>query len=184
MCVVARSRSAPPPLVARSIAVIALRPSYFTGWVPSIVMEVKLLRLVDEGLLLPPEVTRWRAVASEAFLDPWPEETVSFTDFHEHGFRIPASDFLPRFLQEYGVQLQHIPPNGLLQLAGFVVVYEAFLGIKPNKDLFRWLFEVKSWKVQGSNGGVLTPVGGMNIQMCPRVSHHYSCLLLKSSNLG
>jgi len=49
------------------------------------------------------------------------------------------------------------------QLAGLVVVYGVFLGIEPNKDLFRWVFEVKSHKVHGSDGGVLTPMGGMNI---------------------
>lgn len=83
----------------------------------------------------------------------------SFIDFHERGFGILASDFLRGFLHEYGVQLQDIPPNGLLQLAGFVVMCEAFLRIEPNKDLFRRLFEVKSRKVHGSSGGALTPVG-------------------------
>lgn len=39
-------------------------------WVASMVMEVKLLRLVDEGFLPLKEVTEWRAVASEAFQDP------------------------------------------------------------------------------------------------------------------
>ena len=46
---------------------------------------------------------------------------------------------------------------------GFVVVCEAFIGIKPYKDPFQWLFEVKSQWVQGSNGGALAPMGGMNI---------------------
>jgi hypothetical protein len=64
----------------------------------------------------------------------------------------------------------------MLQLAGFVVVYEAFLGIKPNKDLFQWLFEVKSRQVLGSASGVLAPVGRMNIQMHSRVSHSYPYL--------
>ena len=31
----------------------------------------------------------------------------------------------------------------VLQLAGFMVVCEALLGIEPNKDLFRRVFEVK-----------------------------------------
>jgi hypothetical protein len=49
------------------------------------------------------------------------------------------------------------------QLAGFVVVYEAYLGIVPNKDRFWRVFEVKTHKAHGSDGGVLAPVGGMNI---------------------
>ena len=51
----------------------------------------------------------------------------------------------------------------VLHLAGFIVIYEAFLGIEPYKDLFRWVFEVKTCKAQGSDGGVLASVGGMNI---------------------
>jgi hypothetical protein len=42
---------------------------------------------------------------------------------------------------------------------------EAFLGIVPNKDLFRRVFEVKTHKVHGSDGGVLAPMGRMNLQM-------------------
>ena len=34
---------------------------------------------------------------------PWLGEAVLFTDFHEHGFVILASDFLRGFLREYGV---------------------------------------------------------------------------------
>ena len=65
-----------------------------------------------------------------------------------------------------------------------MVIYEAFLGIEPNKDLFRWLFEVKSRRVLGSAGRALAPVGGMNIQMCSGVSLLYPCLPLRSSNFG
>jgi hypothetical protein len=61
-------------------------------------MEVRLLWLVDEGLLPSKEVTGWRAIASEAILDPWPRETVSFTDFHRCGFGILVSDFILGFL--------------------------------------------------------------------------------------
>jgi hypothetical protein len=96
-------------------------------WVPSEVMEARLLRLVEKGLLPPKEVARWRAAAGDVF--PF--------DFHERGFMIPASDFFRGFLHEYGVQLQHLPPNAVLQLSGFIVIYEAFLGNEPNKDLFR-----------------------------------------------
>ena len=105
-------------------------------WVPSEVTEAKLQRLVEKGLLLPKKVTRWRPAAGDVLSFPEPREVVSFTDFHERGFTISASDFFHGFLREYGVQLQHLPPNVVLQLVGFIVVYEAFLGIEPNKDLF------------------------------------------------
>ena len=53
----------------------------------------------------------------------------------------------------------------MLELAGFVIVCEAFLGIAPNKDLFRKVFEVKTHKAHGSDGNVLAPMGGMNLQI-------------------
>ena len=55
------------------------------------------------------------------------------------------------------------PSIAVLQLAGFVVVCEAFLGIAPNKDLFWRVFEVKTCKVHGFDGDVLAPVGRMNL---------------------
>jgi hypothetical protein len=91
------------------------------------------------------------------------DEVVSFTDFHECGIVIPASDLLRGFLCEYEVQLQHLPRNKVSQLAGFVVVCEAFLGIDPNKDVFWRIFEVKTHKVHSSDGGMLAPMDGMNI---------------------
>jgi len=68
-------------------------------------------------------------------------------------------------------------------LASFVIVCEAFHAIKTNKDLFRWLFEVKSRKVH-PDGGALGPMGGMNIEVHYGYSRSYPCLSLRSSNSG
>ena len=84
-------------------------------WVPSMVMEVRLLWLVEDGLLPPKQVTRWRTATGEVLPNPRPREMVSFTDFHERGFRILALDFLRGILQEHGIQMQHLPPNGVLE---------------------------------------------------------------------
>jgi hypothetical protein len=67
--------------------------------------------------------------------------------------------------------MQHLPPNVVSQLAGFVIMCEAFLGIAPNKDLFQRGFRVKTRKVHGPNGGTLAPVGGMNLQMHQGMNH-------------
>ena len=58
---------------------------------------------MDKGLLPPKEVAGWRAATGDIFLFLQPSEAVSFTDFHEHGFMILASDFHCSFLQDYGV---------------------------------------------------------------------------------
>ena len=89
-----------------------------------------------KGLLLPNELARWTDPNSEAAPHPQLGEVVSFTKFHKRGFGILLSDFLRGFLCEHGVQLHYLPPNAVLQLASFVAMCDAFLGIAPNKDLF------------------------------------------------
>jgi len=59
-------------------------------WVPSTVTEAKLQQLMEKGLLPPKEVARWRAATGDAFPLPRLDKVVSFTDFHERGFMIPA----------------------------------------------------------------------------------------------
>jgi hypothetical protein len=61
-------------------------------WVPSEVMEARLLWLVEKGLLSSKEVARWWAATRDVFLFPQPSEVVSFLDFHEPRFMILASD--------------------------------------------------------------------------------------------
>ena len=63
-----------------------------------------------------------RAPIGEVVPRPQPREAVSFTHFHKHRLMVLASDFLCGFLHEYGVQLQHLSPNAVSQLVGFIVV--------------------------------------------------------------
>ena len=72
-------------------------------WIPSLVMEVKLQRLMAKGHLALKEVTGWRAPTGEVVPHPQLGEVVSFIDLHKHEFAIPASDFLHSFRHEYGV---------------------------------------------------------------------------------
>ena len=67
--------------------------------------EVRLLRLIKDGLLPPKGVIGWRATCIVVLPNPWPREVVPFTDFLECDFGIPASDFLWGFLQEHNVQM-------------------------------------------------------------------------------
>ena len=48
--------------------------------------------------------------------------------------------FLCGLLNEWGLELQHLNPMGVLHIAGFVTVYEAILGMEPHVDFFRRLF--------------------------------------------
>jgi hypothetical protein len=47
---------------------------------------------------------------------------VSFVTFHGHGFSVPTGQFIRGVLFVYGLQLQHLNPNRIQQMAGFEVV--------------------------------------------------------------
>ena len=65
---------------------------------------------------------------------------MSSLTFHECGLGYPAHWFLRGLLNEWDLELQHLNPTGVLHIAGFITVYEAFLGMEPHVDLFRWIF--------------------------------------------
>ena len=95
---------------------------------------------VMKGFLPPQEVVHWRVPRKEEeFPQPHPDEVVSFLTFHEHGLGYPMHWFLCGLLNEWGLELQHLNPMGVLHIAGFVTVCEAFLRMEPHVDLF-WLF--------------------------------------------
>lgn len=73
-------------------------------------------------------------------LQPWLEEVVSFLAFHKRGLGYPAHWFLCRLLNDWGLEHQHVNPNGVLHIAGFVTLCQAFLGMELHADLFRRTF--------------------------------------------
>ena len=59
---------------------------------------------------------------------------VSFLAFHERGLGYPAHWFLHGLLNEWGLELQHLNPTGVLHTAGFITVCEAFHGMEQHVD--------------------------------------------------
>ena len=81
-----------------------------------------LLELVEEGILPFEERVGWRPTAGEGHPHLLPGETVTFVDFHARGLGFPAHNFFHGLLNVLGIELQHLNPNGVLLLAGFMVV--------------------------------------------------------------
>ena len=76
----------------------------------------------------------------EAVPQPQANEVVSFLAFHKRGLRYPTHWFLCGLLNEWGLELQHLNSTRVLHVAGFMTIYEAFLGMEPHVDLFRRIF--------------------------------------------
>jgi hypothetical protein len=66
---------------------------------------------------------------------------VSFVAFHERGFSVPARRFIRGILFMYGLQLQHLNPNNIQQMAAFEAMCKGYLGISAHWHLFRYFFK-------------------------------------------
>ena len=106
-----------------------------SDWRTSNVRKSVLEAFISKGFLPPQEVAHWRVPGREESPQPCPDEVVSFLTFHERGLGYPTHWFL-RGLNEWGLELQHLNPTGVLHIASFVTVCEAFLRMEPHADLF------------------------------------------------
>ena len=71
---------------------------------------------------------------------------VSFIPFHEQGFVTPPHRFLRGLLRYYGLELQHLNPNGIQHISAFVALCEGYLGIEPHFELWKYFFAVELQK--------------------------------------
>ena len=83
-------------------------------------------------------------------------------DFLPRGFGFPLHDFVRGLLYAYGVQIHDLTPNGVLSIAGFIVLCECFLGVAPHWALWKSLFLVRK---NVGKSGLPFPVGGLGIQV-------------------
>jgi hypothetical protein len=112
-----------------------------SNWTRSNISREQLLRLVEAGQLPPlTEAIEWIVPAGESVPRPPNGYVVSFVAFHERGFSVPAGRFIREVLFAYGLQLQHLNPNSIQQMAAFVAMCEGFLGISAHWHLFWYFF--------------------------------------------
>ena len=67
--------------------------------------------------------------------------------------------------------MQHLNPTRVLHIAGFITIYEAFLGIELHEDLFRRIFSGRA--LSEGKPPRIAPVGGFALQKKPKSSVPY-----------
>jgi hypothetical protein len=103
---------------------------------------------------------------------------VSFVAFHERGFSVPVGRFIRGVLYEYGLQLQHINPNNIQQMAAFEAMCDGCLGISAHWHLFMYFFMFACLK----DGPRAATMGCANLQMKQDRGDNYIPSSLTSSN--
>jgi hypothetical protein len=53
---------------------------------------------------------------------------------------VPSHQFLRLLLQFYGLDLHHLTPSGMLHIAAFATLCEAYMGNEPHFDLWNYFF--------------------------------------------
>jgi hypothetical protein len=84
-----------------------------------------------------------RVAEDPVFLVPAKGYVVSFMAFYERGFSTLSHRFLCSLLQHYGLELHNMSPSGVLHIATFMTLFEAYLGIDPEFDLLNYFFRVR-----------------------------------------
>ena len=118
----------------------------------------------------------------EDFPCPQAGKVVSFLAFHEHGLGYPTHWFLRGLLNEWGLELQHLNPTRVLHIVGFITMCEAFLGMEPHVDFFRWMFSGRA--LSEGKPLMIAPVGGSTLQKKPSAAGSYPMYTAYDSNRG
>jgi hypothetical protein len=128
-----------------------------------------LNRLVSEGLLQDKNLVNWRPYFREPFPMENVDEIFTFYHFAEWGLALPSSSFFRGLLYYYVLELHPLNPNSIRHILIFIHFCEAFLGIEPQWDLFRFLFRVKPQPTSKH----LSAIGGAGIQLRQQAGDKY-----------
>ena len=104
-------------------------------WSGSTITQEQIAELWARGALPSPDLVSFRIPpAGEVVPAPTADERVVFHAHLTRGFGLPASNFMRDFLHHFGIQMHHLPANGVLFLAGYVTGSEAYLGLLPRVE--------------------------------------------------
>ena len=83
--------------------------------------------------------------------------------------RVSLLVLFSELLHYYRIQLHHLTPNSFVHISIFVHLCEAFLGIEPHFELFRFLSHLKPQP----DSSILDVVGGAGLQLRQRKDREY-----------
>jgi hypothetical protein len=141
----------------------------------SVVSESDLLHLVDVGILPPKELCSWRICRWVTVPTEDTHKSVVYVPFLICGLALPISPFFHGLLDFYNLNLTHLNHNSILQISIFVNLCEAYLGILPHFDLWKYLYHCRP----GMAGGQHQLMGDASLEMRRERKTEYLDISLK-----
>jgi hypothetical protein len=111
--------------------------------------------------LLPKELCSWQICRGVTVPIEDTHESVVYVPFLIRGLALPISPFFRGLLDFYELNLTHLNPNSIPQVAIFIHLCEAFLGILPHFGLWKYLYHYRP----GMTGGQHLLVGGTSLEL-------------------
>jgi hypothetical protein len=111
-------------------------------WTPSTIMPGHLQKLMKLGFMAAVELEACHVLEDPMFLASMEGYVVSFVAFYEWGLSMPLHQFLRSLLWYYDPELHHLTPLGVLHIVALMTLCEAYLGIEPELDLWKYFFHV------------------------------------------
>jgi hypothetical protein len=115
------------------------------SWPASAIMQEHLQNLISQWYMTAAELAICCVPEDSASPAPVGGYIVACVMFYERGFGVPSHQFLYLLLQFYGLELHHLTPLGILHIAAFVTMCEAYMGIEPHLDLWNYFFCARLW---------------------------------------
>lgn len=109
-------------------------------WAESTMSEKNLQELRDRGLLPDPQIYKWIATKAESHPTSDTHQVAVFITHFKCGFGVYPSRFLERICRHYGIKITQMLPNAVAMLSVFAFLFEAWLGVEPYLDLWRYFY--------------------------------------------
>jgi len=99
--------------------------------------------MVERGILPAKQIFGWKFYYGDELPTEDRTDIVVFRSFYEKGLALLAVDFFRLLLHFYGLEVTHLKPNSIAQIAIFIDLCGGYLGIAPHFNLWRALYHLK-----------------------------------------
>jgi hypothetical protein len=97
-----------------------------------------LQNLMNQGYMMMVEIATRHVPKDPASLVLMGGYVVACVAFYEWRFGVPSHQFFHSLLQFYGLELHHLTPSGIIDMAAFLTLCEAYMGIETYFNLWNY----------------------------------------------